>query len=222
MVSLPIFAIEVEKAIINIEEHPMRLLIRRALILDPHSRHHLKRMDILVKKGVITLTDGKVDYKQADKQIKESKDPARTPFRKESKGEEDLTYAEARRKREIYRAELERLEYERQSGQLVHITTSTNILEKCIMASRAKMLALPIKLAPQVVICKTIPEVKEVIEGGIYECLRELSTIDPGDKGNSGTMGPAAKTHCKRVGRSKQKVKLGGKRGTRSVVNRKS
>ena len=31
----------------------MRLLIRRALILDPHSPHHKKRLDILIKKGNI-------------------------------------------------------------------------------------------------------------------------------------------------------------------------
>jgi dihydroorotase len=32
----------------------MRLLIKRALILDPHSRHHRKRLDVYVKKGIIT------------------------------------------------------------------------------------------------------------------------------------------------------------------------
>lgn len=44
---------DAEHASFTKDEYQMRLLIRRALILDPRSPHHKKRLDILIKKGHI-------------------------------------------------------------------------------------------------------------------------------------------------------------------------
>jgi len=46
----------------------MKLLIKSAKIVDPKSRYHLKKNDILIENGVIKAIDDKID-KKADKQI---------------------------------------------------------------------------------------------------------------------------------------------------------
>ena len=42
---------------------------------------------------------------------------------------------------------------------------------------KTKMLSIPTKAAPLVIGCKTIPQVKEVLDQHVYEALNELSEM---------------------------------------------
>ena len=81
------------------------------------SRQFISKM---VKKGVLTLMDGKIDPDQADREISAARDPARDGLRKTGKKPEAASsYWKARTQREQIRAKREALEYGRLVGKLV-------------------------------------------------------------------------------------------------------
>jgi phage terminase Nu1 subunit (DNA packaging protein) len=88
--------------------------------------------------------------------------------------------------------------------------------EKAVTSCRARILSVPGKLAPQVVSCNSIAEVKDAIERALFECLDELAIADysgvfaehkEDDASGDGSMGSPAKAYRKRVGRPVSKAK---------------
>ncbi len=80
------------------------------------------------------------------------------------------------------RARLARLQGDMQSmrndeqrGQLLPRDEVTAAVQACFSLVRARLLALPTRAAPQVVLLKTMAEVKALLTELVYEALKELS-----------------------------------------------
>jgi phage terminase Nu1 subunit (DNA packaging protein) len=73
------------------------------------------------------------------------------------------------------KASREELMLAKERGELVPVAVPTKAWGAMIQASRSKLLALPNRLAPQIVSCNSIAEVSEALRAAIYECLDELA-----------------------------------------------
>ena len=72
-------------------------------------------------------------------------------------------------------AALKELELSVKNGEMVPVSGVVTVWEGRIGACRSRLLGLPGRVAPQVVGCANIGEVKVILERHIYECLDELS-----------------------------------------------
>jgi phage terminase Nu1 subunit (DNA packaging protein) len=73
-----------------------------------------------VKRGIVKLYDGKVDWKKADKAIEAYANPAHDRGGKRG-AVERMTFAQARTQHERYRAALAKLDFEEKDGQKVDV-----------------------------------------------------------------------------------------------------
>jgi len=72
-------------------------------------------------------------------------------------------------------ASLKELELSIKNGQMAPISGMVRVWESRIGGCRSKILGLPTRLAPLVVGCSNIAEVKTLLERHIHECLDELA-----------------------------------------------
>jgi hypothetical protein len=115
-------------------------------------------------------------------------------------------------------------------GELVHVDDAASAVECVVVAIRAKALSLGSKLAPQVVACSNVNEVKAIIDAGADDFLREIAEIDSGrvcgaGKGHPGEApagSAAAEAVRQRVGRPAPRPVARKQRRTRRVDDRKS
>lgn len=116
--------------------------------------------------------------------------------------------------------QIKELNLARMRGEMIETEGAKKHVEKIIGAFKAKILALPKRLAPLLISRSQINEIQALLEKEIHEALRELSTRDGlfGSGGNADG-GPAPGPNRKRVGRPKKNVKLGGERGAGKVEN---
>jgi hypothetical protein len=80
------------------------------------------------------------------------------------------------------KASREELMLAKERGELVPVAVATKAWGAMIQASRSKLLALPNRLAPQIVSCNSIVEVSEALRAGIYEVLDELAAPETAGK----------------------------------------
>lgn len=80
-------------------------------------------------------------------------------------------------------ADLKEIELAERRGEVVPITHAVKEFAKRVAATRTKMLALPTKLAPVLVVMTDIEESRAAIEEVIREGLDELAREDGGDDG---------------------------------------
>ncbi len=74
-----------------------------------------QRINDLVKSGVVNLVDGRIDPEAADRAIAANADPSKAKKLRPAKSD----FQAARAVKEYYLAQLRKLEYEKESGQLV-------------------------------------------------------------------------------------------------------
>lgn len=87
--------------------------------------------------------------------------------------------------------------------------------ERMIADCKKRLLSIPIKTAPLVMACKTIPEAKELLEIHIYEALNELSIINPAqfiDGADHPLLAAAGEADDQPVGRPEKKAQPRSKR----------
>lgn len=120
-------------------------------------------------------------------------------------------------------AEKTELEVQVIKGNLIPSENVEKAVNGMVSAFRAKMLSLPTKAAPSIVVLADASEAEGLLRDYIYEALTELSNYDPdqyrtqSDKKGSGSGSATAETDSKPVGRRKAKTVKRGKRGTRPV-----
>ena len=124
----------------------------------------------------------------------------------------------------LAREQADKLEMENAQtrSELVHVDDAAAAVECVVVAIRAKALSLGSKLAPQVVVCSNVNEVKAIIDAGADSFLREISEINPagargagqGDPGEAPAGPAAAKAVRQRVGRPKPRPVARKQRGT--------
>jgi len=91
-------------------------------------------------------------------------------------------------------AEAQEMENAKERGDLLPATIVEREWTDTTFAFKSRMISIPGKAAPQVVSCNSIPEVKAILEGMIFEALEELSRGDyargDGDDTASPGIGP--------------------------------
>lgn len=122
------------------------------------------------------------------------------------------------------RAEKIELELAVRRAELVPGRAAIVLWENAIAACRAKLLAVPAKMAPLVFACKTLPQIKEEIERAIHDALSELHRgLDPADYLDPESLeglGPSAEADGEPVGRRTASAQPGGQRRARAVADR--
>lgn len=174
---------------------------KRKLGVRGYARHRDVSHTAVVKainSGRITVDEyGKIDPDQADREWNENTDitkplnsvtgnPSRArKGKKEEKGSDKKPslaaqqYTTSRAIREAYLARLAKLEFEEKSGKLIDAEKIAEWWTRIISAAKTRVLAVPTKAAPLVLGCKTLAQVKEILEQQLYDALAELSASDP-------------------------------------------
>ena len=135
----------------------------------------------------------------------------------------DVLSAQAEKARlDKFRANKAELEYHIALGELVDVNMVTKCWSGYIGDCVARLMSLPNKLGPVVFGVKTIPKAVEMIRAELHDCVSELAGLKPTDYIGLDTkvVEIATDIESKRVGRPKQKVKPGVKRGAGKVANK--
>ena len=93
----------------------------------------------------------------------------------------------------------------RLKGEIVSIDVVEEVVTNAITDSRARLLAIPTKVAPQLTAISRASVIKQILELAINEALNELSRIDPADYTDKTVyvpLEPAAETDSQSVGGS--------------------
>lgn len=85
---------------------------------------------------------------------------------------------EAKRRKMAAEAELAETELAQVRGRLLPVEDVEKTWTELLASCRARLLALPSKLAPEVFAADTVTEVKGLIKAGVIEALNELSELD--------------------------------------------
>ena len=70
---------------------------------------------------------------------------------------------------------IKELEYSIMAEKFIPIETVEQFLVRIFGNTRAHFLSLPHRLAPAVLACSSLPEIHDVAQGLVYECLTELA-----------------------------------------------
>lgn len=175
-----------------------------------------RRVNQLVKEGVLPRADrGKYPFLGCVKGY--------IKYLRAMANDGSLSLTDERTRLTRAQAEGEEMKVKALKGDLIHRDTAERVWEDVIVACRSRLLSMPSKVAPIVVHCKTIPEIRDKIESLVHEALNELSRIDPTDYANHPegveAMDPAPEVGRKRVGRPKKNVEPGGLGGAGSVAD---
>ena len=81
-------------------------------------------------------------------------------------------------RREFAQAELAEMNVAVRRGELAPVWLLRSGLEAAVMRARAKLLAIPVKVAPQIAGLKT-NEAKDILETAVHDALAELSRAAP-------------------------------------------
>jgi len=150
---------------------------------------------------------------------------------KKGRGGRPANMTEAKNRKEAAAAEKAELEVARLRGEVVPVADVVKIVDDEYSRVRARVLAMPAKLAPTLIGVESIPAAQKLIQAGCYDCLRELSTgdsvsgraspVDPDvTDAIEGETSPAPGPDGKPMGGRGKAAKSGGKRGARRVGNR--
>lgn len=87
---------------------------------------------------------------------------------------------EARRRKEAAFAAMAELDLGKRRGELVEIESVSEIVGEEYSRVRAKLMGMPVKLAPVLEQATTVQEYREIVEDAVVECLSELSADEFG------------------------------------------
>ncbi len=139
----------------------------------------------------------------------------------------------ARERALLARSQREKVELELRvrRQELVELDRVEKLLTEVFARCRAKILAIPTKAAPLVLGLKSMPKIREVLDGLVREVLEELATLETADllegdgedtgdaaQGSSG-LGASTEIDGERVGGSKPRAQSRGKRRAGAVVH---
>lgn len=142
------------------------------------------------------------------------------------------TEAQARQRLVIATADLREVDLAKACGELIEINIAQELWQRIVVSFKNKMLLIPTKLAPVIILCKEPNEAQQLLESEIHEALYELSsnTIDTSQvrrfersgRNRSKACSSSSKTHGKRVGGSLKDPKRRKLCGTGKVEDSKS
>lgn len=109
----------------------------------------------------------------------------------------------ALRREAFAKAELRELELAEKRKELINVKAAVKIVERGIMDTRSLLLAMPTKLAPQLIVHRTPAPMKHAIEKAIRDALNGLTRIKFSEdvlEGDLEPLGSAADSNDQRVG----------------------
>jgi phage terminase Nu1 subunit (DNA packaging protein) len=137
-------------------------------------------------------------------------------LRKLVAGGGELSLTDERTRLTKYQADLAERELKKSDGDLLDTRKAMKLWGEIIMVTKQRLLGLSSRLAPVVATTQSLPEIKERIDGAIYEVLNELSNPDlgriaraEGNRRGNEAVQTASPIDRKPVGRRKQKTKSG-------------
>ena len=139
------------------------------------SRQYISR---LVKAGKITLVKGKIDVKKANQELRQIADPARAlivteknDFTENINTSELNAFAKARTAREIYKAKLLKLEYEKKIKLYVETSKVERELFEASRAVRDNLYLIPNRVSGIIATMTNETEIKQMIKKEINIAL---------------------------------------------------
>ena len=73
----------------------------------------------------------------------------------------------------------EEIELAKLDGSVVEMDAVETILTNIVATARARMLALPARLAPQCAVMNDAADVRKLLEDGVHEALEEMASTGP-------------------------------------------
>lgn len=114
------------------------------------------------------------------------------------------------------KADAQEMENAKTRGELITREDVRQGYVRVATSIRNRFLAMPTRVAPRVVACRTVPEAKQLLDNEVYTILDELSRFGFVDQRGPGTSSPADR---KPVGGRKKDAKPRSKRRARKVGN---
>jgi phage terminase Nu1 subunit (DNA packaging protein) len=90
-------------------------------------------------------------------------------------GEEASTLAGERARLTKHQADMAEMESKEKEGTLINVETAMRMWGERIAGARSNLLAIPTKVSPVVLACKTMVEAKETLQRYIWEVLEDLA-----------------------------------------------
>lgn len=75
-------------------------------------------------------------------------------------------------------------------GEMVYVDDSAAVLEAVIVAIRAKILSLKVKIPPNVIGCSRLVEIEDIVDRECNNILHEIAQINPGGNGGAAPSAP--------------------------------
>ena len=170
----------------------------------------VRRYNQMAKEGLVPAAkNGQIDWLLSSRAV--------ISFYQKKAKSQGGSYDDVRVRETTLKADLLEIELAEKNGDLLPFSqVKADWLRYC-GSVKSRLLNLPSKYAP-VCFGKTIPEIKEIIEGGVHQALRELSQLRYDGKsetmaGDKQSIHPAVKTDGKRMGGRRKGVKSRVKRG---------
>lgn len=142
-----------------------------------------------------------------------------------NRGLEKISLADQQARKVKAEADLKEIELEQVRGKIVDLELVGKFIEKIFITLRNKMLALPVRAAPQTIGCNSVAEAKGILQKITDEILDEMSSIDPVSIANKIKGDDSAipdSTDNKRVVRSEKNTERRVKRRARKMVHKSS
>ena len=80
---------------------------------------------------------------------------------------------------QLAKVKREEIELAKLDGSVVEMETVETILTNLVATARARMLALPARLAPQCAVLNDAADVRKLLEDGVHEALEEMAATGP-------------------------------------------
>ena len=95
--------------------------------------------------------------------------------------DDNISHAEATRRKEVYLARCQKIKYEKEIGKLVDADAAAQVVANEYAKVRSKILAIPTRTATRLSVMKNPAEIKRYLDAEIAEVLNELTFDDEMD-----------------------------------------
>lgn len=94
---------------------------------------------------------------------------------------DNISHAEATRRKEVYLARCQKIKYEKEIGKLVDVDAAAQVVANEYAKVRSKILAIPTRTATRLSVMKNPAEIKKYLDEEISDVLNELTFDDEMD-----------------------------------------
>lgn len=99
----------------------------------------------------------------------------------EENDDDNISHAEATRRKEVYLARCQKVKYEKEIGKLVDVDAAAQVVANEYAKVRSKILAIPTRTATRLSVMQNPAEIKRYLDTEIAEVLNELTFDDEMD-----------------------------------------